>query len=304
MPTFNRCFFLREAVLSVYEQSYRPIECIVVDDGSTDDTDSLINELKKLNSDEFELIYIKQANAGAQVARNNGTAAAKGVFFQYLDSDDLLYPEKIAKQVKFLEQHPKCDCVFGDWDSGNLEDRIFVKAYKCEDFIFQIISNERPLHTLSFLMRKSLVEKTGNWDPSIKRMQEIDFQLTAVMAGGNFCYQEQCCGLWRYHNEARIHNQTKPSDMIPFYRKWEIHLKEKKWFSHTIAHKIADLYLWQVTSNPNHAIRYIIPVLQEVIRLNPSIPFYQSRILRFLQTIAGLRIALFIWMLFFRLRNS
>lgn len=305
IPTYNRFAFLREAIQSVYAQSYRPIECIVVDDGSTDDTDSLMRDLQQLNSNEFKLIYLKQANAGAQVARNKGTAAANGVFFQYLDSDDLLYPEKITKQVNYLSLHPECDCVFGDWDSGSPEHKIFIKAYKSEDFIYQIISNERPLHTLSFLMRKTLVGKTGQWDPSIRRMQEVDFQLTAVvLAGGNFCYQEQPCGLWRYHNDARIHNQTKPSDLLLFYRKWETCLKERNQFSRSIANKIADLYLWQVTSNPNQASRYLIPVLKEAIRVNPSISFYQSRVLRSLQRLTGLHIALLIWLLYFRFRNN
>ena len=65
--------------------------------------------------------YIYQENQGSQAARNAGTVASQGEFIQYLDSDDLLYPDKLKSQVEYLVAHPETDGVFGDWEKGTLK---------------------------------------------------------------------------------------------------------------------------------------------------------------------------------------
>src|SRR5512143_4106165 len=88
IPVYNRQALLREAVASVLAQSYRPIEIIVVDDGSTDDTLAVCEELAGHRPDVVRTIRI--SNGGPGLAREAGRRFARGEFIQYLDSDDLL----------------------------------------------------------------------------------------------------------------------------------------------------------------------------------------------------------------------
>ena len=87
IPTYNRLNSIEVALRSVLEQSYQNWECIIVNDGSTDDTDSIAS--KWSGSDE-RIVYIKQANGGVANARNNGVAKSKGEFILPLDADDYI----------------------------------------------------------------------------------------------------------------------------------------------------------------------------------------------------------------------
>ena len=91
IPVYNRPCFLREAVASVLAQTYRPIEIIIVDDGSGPETVAVCEELAAAHP---EIRILHQENAGPGAARERGRLAARGEFIQYLDSDDRLLPEK------------------------------------------------------------------------------------------------------------------------------------------------------------------------------------------------------------------
>src|SRR5215212_11526906 len=96
IPTYNRRRLVVEAVESALAQTYRPLEILVVDDGSTDGTEA---ELHRFGS---AVRYLKQPNQGAAAARNRGIRAATGELVAFLDSDDLWAPAKIEKQVALM----------------------------------------------------------------------------------------------------------------------------------------------------------------------------------------------------------
>jgi teichuronic acid biosynthesis glycosyltransferase TuaG len=100
IPTYNRVRYLREALDSALSQTYPNIEIIVVDDGSTDNTEQVVARYGK------HLCYIKQENAGCAAAKNTGLAHASGVLLTNLDDDDRIHPEKIARQVAQFEANP------------------------------------------------------------------------------------------------------------------------------------------------------------------------------------------------------
>src|SRR5215472_7466164 len=101
IPVHNRALLLRQAVASVLAQTYRPIEIIIVDDGSTDDTAREAEALAKAYSG---VRAIHRSNGGPGAARETGRLAANGEFIQYLDSDDLLLPNKFELQVNGLRR--------------------------------------------------------------------------------------------------------------------------------------------------------------------------------------------------------
>ena len=110
IPVHNRPALLREAVASVLAQTYRPIEIIIVNDGSTDETGS---EAEALASSHPEVRTIHRKNGGPGAARETGRLAARGEFIQYLDSDDLLLPKKFELQVAGLRQYGDCAVSYG-----------------------------------------------------------------------------------------------------------------------------------------------------------------------------------------------
>ena len=106
IPVHNRAALLRQAVASVLEQTYRPIEIVIVNDGSSDDTAVVADELARQAT--VPITVVHQANAGPGAARQRGLEVARGHFVQFLDSDDLLLPRKFALQVAALQQEPEC----------------------------------------------------------------------------------------------------------------------------------------------------------------------------------------------------
>lgn len=108
IPTYNNVDTICQAVDSCINQTYRNIEIIVIDDGSTDNTKKVLS--KYLSDERFKYIY--QENQERSSARNHGLDVAKGEYIQFLDSDDRLYPTKIEKQVNFLDANPEYFMVY------------------------------------------------------------------------------------------------------------------------------------------------------------------------------------------------
>jgi len=111
IPTFNNPGELIRAVASVTNQTYNSIEIIIIDDGSSVDYAETIACLHKMSR--FNIKYYKKDNEGPGVARQYALNLAEGIFFQYLDSDDELMPNKIKKQVELLENHPDIVMTYG-----------------------------------------------------------------------------------------------------------------------------------------------------------------------------------------------
>jgi len=107
IPVYNGKRYLAEAIESVLAQTYRPIEVIIVDDGSTDGSADIANRYNSL------VRYFFQPNSGLSAARNEGISQAKSSFFAFLDADDLWLEEKLTYQMAAFEDDPKLDMVFG-----------------------------------------------------------------------------------------------------------------------------------------------------------------------------------------------
>lgn len=106
IPVFNGARFLSEAIESVLAQTYVPVEILVADDGSTDETPAVAASFGS------RVLYLRQANAGPAAARNLGLARASGSFVAFLDADDLWCREKLRKQVTRFAQRPELDLCF------------------------------------------------------------------------------------------------------------------------------------------------------------------------------------------------
>lgn len=135
IPCFNHSRFLGEAIESVQRQNYLNHEIIVVDDGSTDSTREVAVSFANVK-------YVYQQNAGLSAARNKGLAESKGKFLIFLDADDVLYPEAISVNLKFLQQNPSCAFVSG-W-----HDKVDEWLYPLENQDEQMVVQNNHYHQL------------------------------------------------------------------------------------------------------------------------------------------------------------
>lgn len=299
IPTFNRAAYLKEAIDSVINQTYRPIECIIVDDGSTDNTRELVSSIDT----DIELRYLYQANAGSQAARNKGTLASNGEFIQYLDSDDILYPEKIKHQADYLIANKNCDGVFGDWQTGTETDNKKITSYKSSDFIEQVFI-ENSIVIFSFLMRRNIIDKIGEWDVAVLRNQEIDYHLRGILAGASFNYSSNLCGLWRVHHGDRIANKTSLDAVIQFYQKWENLLKLKEHWTEKYANGIVRNYMWFLSQYFDSEEKALQRMLLEVKRLQPEHPIFTNSKFKIANHVLGTKRTLWFWIKRYKKRMS
>ena len=295
IPVYNREELVREAIQSVYEQTYRPIECIVVDDGSTDNSVKIIQGLvQKLNSEEFTLIAVKQQNAGAPAARNKGIDNAKGAFIQFLDSDDFLYSDKLKTQINFLNTHKNYDGVYGNWHHGTIEDHQLLKGEKWDDTISQFYGG-RVVANFSMLLRRQIVNKIGPWDINLKRNQEIDYFLRGALAGGNFEYLPKLTGLWREHDGERIVTSSGALGALAFHDKWIEEFRKLGVFSNSLKKTAAHFLFWHAMELDIKYKKEAINYLNKANQLYHQFPEFNTRKIRLLKKILGVKMSIKLW---------
>lgn len=182
IPVFNRPVMVRAAVASVLAQTHRPIEILLVDDGSTDQTPQVLAELQAAHPDEIRVLH--QANAGAGAAREAGRLAARGVFIQYLDSDDLLLPNKFTDQIAALEAHPDCAIAYGTSRHVHADGRVLEdpSRHTAEqiDHLFPLLLVERWWHTHTPLFRRWISDAAGPWPPFRPEDWDLEARMGAL----------------------------------------------------------------------------------------------------------------------------
>ena len=171
---FNGAPYIRECLDSVLAQTWRPIEIIVVDDGSTDRTPELVAEYAEA------VAYIRQGNAGAAAARNRGVRAAAGAFVAVLDSDDLWHSEKLARQMARFEQRPELEmCVTylqNFWNDDVKHEEASFRGHP--------LSRPQPAYlTVAFLGRRHLFDTIGEFDVDLRLGEDTDWFLRAAEQG-------------------------------------------------------------------------------------------------------------------------
>jgi glycosyltransferase involved in cell wall biosynthesis len=198
IPTYNRAAKVRDTIESVLAQTVTDLEVIVVDDGSSDDTGTVLG---KIFGDRIR--YYAQANQGVSVARNKGIAEARGEWIAFLDSDDLWEKEKLEWQFKALERFaPHCAACYADVRLlNNPETRTLFQMAEggCRheetmgvnsDVLTRLV---RPggagmvVCLSSLVARADVVRKTGGFDPNLLYSQDSEFMFRLAMLTG-FCY--------------------------------------------------------------------------------------------------------------------
>jgi glycosyltransferase involved in cell wall biosynthesis len=172
IPVFNRKLYLPEALASILEQTYQPLEIILIDDGSTDASAEVIKDFPSVR-------YFYQTNSGAATARNRGVELAQGNFLAFLDSDDLWTKDKLARQMTVLATTPEIDIVFGhvkQFHSPELDQSITQKTR----FAAEIMPG---YHVGAMLVRREAFFRVGLFETNLKVGEFISWHLRATELG-------------------------------------------------------------------------------------------------------------------------
>lgn len=161
IPTFNRAMVTKRALESVIEQDYRPLEIIIVDDGSNDNTREVLQGYL-CESANLVVRYIYQENAGVSVARNRGIDNAHGVYCSTLDSDDILLPNKIRTQIEAMK-HRNADVCYGPvlFREPRCLTRYHYPSPPSDDPVLQFLLCRNITPGNSWMYKRELVIKNG-----------------------------------------------------------------------------------------------------------------------------------------------
>lgn len=221
IPSYNRSGMTADAVNSVLSQTFRDFEIIVVDDGSTDDTE----EALRCFSD--RITYHKQINAGVASPRNKGISLSSGSYICYLDSDDLWHPDKLSNYKDAIDANLEIAFLFSDFHkhdiklpepytlsnsdmfpyiydfAKNVEGKLFT--IKGEDLL-RVLFKGYPLYPSTFAVRRD-VHDHFRWDPGILKSEDFNFVLKVSRKYG-FAYLSQSL------TTVRVHDSNKSADFL------------------------------------------------------------------------------------------
>lgn len=176
IPTHNREDIIVETIDSVFAQDYGQIELIIVDDHSTDNTETIVRkkqEESKLNG--FQ--YVKSNKRGGQAARNIGLTHSKGEFIQFFDDDDIMCSDHISKKVQALSENKDAEYVTCNF--VYFEDTVenVVSKKKVHNIVHTIESHilSYAFPTPIFLCKRSCFSKIGFWNEKIARLQDMSY---------------------------------------------------------------------------------------------------------------------------------
>jgi glycosyltransferase involved in cell wall biosynthesis len=199
VATYNYGRFVTEAIDSVLAQTYRDVEIVVVDDGSTDDTQA------RLIAYSGHIRYLYQANQNVAAARNTGIRAARGSLIAFLDADDLWHPQKLELQVRYLTQHPEVGLVAVDrlgegaaqWPVLNGRAHARPRPMSLDELII------KPYFAPSgVLARKECFNRVGYFDTSLRNAEDYDMW---IRIAASFPIVKFELPLWWY----RVHGANK-----------------------------------------------------------------------------------------------
>jgi glycosyltransferase involved in cell wall biosynthesis len=186
MPALDEEAFIAEALQSVLAQTYRPVEIIVVDDGSSDRTADIAVE--------HGVRVVRRPHGGQAAARNAGVAVARGAYWAIFDADDVMPPERLSRQVAYLEEHPELGIVLGLAEA-------FVSPGEPRPPHFNPIWDDGPYrgHWGTLLARRSVADLVGPFNEALALGEDVEWMGRANAAGVPVGYVDHVCLRYRIH---------------------------------------------------------------------------------------------------------
>jgi glycosyltransferase involved in cell wall biosynthesis len=231
VPTYNYGHFMAQMLESVLGQTHARWECLVIDDGSTDNTAEIVGAYA---ASDPRVKYVRQQNQLQSAAKNLGLKMCAGQYVQFLDADDLIEARKLELQVAYLEKHRDVDIVYGGvryFRTGNVGEHLYSMTEDNQSWMPQVSGvGQEVLRTLvqknimvinSPLVRRAIVERVGPFDVRLPPAEDWDYWLRCALAGARFRFVEMegTLALVRLHSVSSSQNRIRMYRSILLMRK-------------------------------------------------------------------------------------
>lgn len=219
IPTYNCAKFLGRTIDSALRQTYRDFEIIVVDDGSTDDTQALVAAYEE------SVRYVYQTNQGASAARNAALSRASGEFIAYLDADDLWRPDKLIRQVEFLDAHSTCGFVHTEVSVIDEQDTVLHTCFNQDtkrpipqgQCVKDLLLRSH-IQTLTVVERRTAFDDAGKFDPRLPIAQDYLHWIGVGLQGYGVGYLPEPLGQYRWRAGSLMSSQRRLlGDFVKIY---------------------------------------------------------------------------------------
>jgi GT2 family glycosyltransferase len=226
IPTYNCARFIKQALNSALAQAYTDSEILVVDDGSTDDTKSIVDRYGQ------KVRYLYQNNKGVSSARNLALSKATGEFIAYLDADDAWYPQKLERQVAFLDANKECGFVHSEISVINEQDEVTHVRFNRETqrqvpqgYCLLDLIKQSHIQTLTVLERRKCIDRIGVFDERLRTHEDYIRWIQIAMAGWAIGYLAEPLAMYRWREGSLMANEIRLNEDLE--RIFEILLSEK-----------------------------------------------------------------------------
>jgi teichuronic acid biosynthesis glycosyltransferase TuaG len=268
MPAYNAAAHIAESIASVQQQTYEHWELIIINDGSTDNTESIA---RLYAAKDPRIVYIEQLNGKQGKARNTGIKVAKGTLVAFIDADDIWMPHKLQEQIAFINLM-NADVVFSDTilvnedgvtqkDSWGVKDQL----YKGEEGLLAFMEeNKAPL--LTVVAKKESVLSVNGFSESLQRQYVEDYDLWLRMLQSNnvFAGSSERLAAYRLHTNLSMERKKSILHVVDVLK--EVHIRDQR----LLAKKHTAIILWI-----RKCIKTCLPAItsdemQKIIALFPS----------------------------------
>jgi glycosyltransferase involved in cell wall biosynthesis len=198
MAAYNAAEHIGEALESVLAQEWRPLEVVVVDDGSTDATPEIVRGYP-------EVVYVNQENQGPSAARNAAVEHSSGEFVANFDSDDLLPPTRVGDQAGYLLAHPEVGAVFGRQEWMNAPD------WMVRDSVYGDVDGI-PLSSVMF--RRNVFFELGGYDTSFVHGEDMDLLVRMRERGIEYRVVPEIVLYRRYQPSSLTAGRAPPEPLL------------------------------------------------------------------------------------------
>jgi glycosyltransferase involved in cell wall biosynthesis len=237
LPFYNTSMgYVREALKSVFDQTYRDWKLVIINDGSSEQSTEELESLLKSCTDE-RIYYLKIDNRGPSGSRNVGIKETSSPYIAFLDSDDVWLPKKLEEQIDILEAMTSIDLVHSDVlkiDGGG--QTIGSSASQehlnnlSPDELFLCLLNENFVSTSTVMLRRHAGESVGFFDETFECIVDKDFWLRLLYRGHQFFYYREITALYRVHETNISKKIEKLMRMrLKLIKKVDVMLQDRRW---------------------------------------------------------------------------